>query len=238
MNIKKLIKTAPLIRIWYKRYSEKKINEFYNRKGEVLRTIGDEIILNMFNIIHIKHRKNIWLDYGTLLGAIREKDYIKHDCDIDLSMFADDFTDEIILSLEEAGFKIKRLFWRENLIDKTRKITEITFTYKGLDVDIFFSFKNNQKKIIYSYLEANATESQLNRYAVLKEEYDFKGVEPYTFRNINVLIPSNPTQYLSQVYGSNFMTPIVAYQPDIDNDPHKEMEDYNKYRGIMVGLWS
>lgn len=237
MNIKGLIKSAPLVNILYTKYKEEKIKEYYNEKGKILRSVGDEIIYKCFDTIYTKHRKEIWLDYGTLLGAIREKDYIKHDFDIDLSMFAEDFTDDIIISLEEVGFKMKRLFWRENLTNKTRKITEVTFTYKGLDVDIFFSYKNNKHKIVYSYIEKDIIESQLNRYAVLKEEYDFYGVESYTFRNIKVLIPQKANYYLSQVYGPNFMTPIIAYQPDINNDPHKEIEEYNKYRGIMIGVW-
>ena len=46
--------------------------------------------LHDINTIFDRHDVIVWLDCGTLLGAVREKDFIVWDNDIDLAMWAED----------------------------------------------------------------------------------------------------------------------------------------------------
>ena len=50
------------------------------------------------------------LAFGSLLGAVREKGFIKHDMDIDVFMWAEDYNPSIVACLESSGFKLEHEF--------------------------------------------------------------------------------------------------------------------------------
>ena len=65
-------------------------------------------------VVDIFNKNNIpfWLEYGTLLGCIRNKDFIDIDDDIDLGMKVEDFyksSELIFLGIKEVGFRIDGL---------------------------------------------------------------------------------------------------------------------------------
>lgn len=145
---------------------------------------------------------NFWPEFGTLLGIYRENGFIKHDFDFDFGAFIDD-SDRIKILLLQNGYTLIHEYEGIN----HPEIKEITFSYKEINVDLFFF---NRKSDVYScYLFAHY---DMN----LKGEYKFKVKEIrfpiFTFRKINFLgidinIPDDTHTHLAVSYGSNFMIP-------------------------------
>ena len=75
---------------------------------EIIRKKG---LLDFFNVIKIIERQNIsyWLDYGTLLGAVRDKSLIPWDGEFDISFWASDMPKlvKILPIFKQEGFEIE-----------------------------------------------------------------------------------------------------------------------------------
>lgn len=68
------------------------ISEFPKAEGK-LRSLqlGDIELLKVFHEICKKYKLSYWLDYGTLLGAVRHGDFIPWDDDLDVAMLREDY---------------------------------------------------------------------------------------------------------------------------------------------------
>jgi hypothetical protein len=75
-----------------------------------------------------------WLDCGTLLGAIRENDFIGHDTDIDFGVFTDRHED-IAGLMYEMGFEKCHFFGTPEVG------YEQSFRREGVKVDIFYFYE-------------------------------------------------------------------------------------------------
>jgi len=90
---------------------------------------------------------NWWLEYGTLLGAIRENNFLSHDVDIDIGMMHQEYSNQIEKTFIKYGFKKRREF----LIDNGKYGREETYRYCGVDIDIFYFKQRNNTLIGYGF---------------------------------------------------------------------------------------
>lgn len=138
---------------------------------------------------------DVFLAFGTLLGAVRDKDFIKGDKD------ADTYVKD-----EEAFFKILP-FLKENGIELVRYIKNVEFSFRdkehpGVFIDVFVLKPANSIWGVYCY--------ELGGFVIPKKylkhdgDIDFLG---YTFR-----IPLNPVQLLKFWYGDTWNIPISKAQ--------------------------
>jgi len=142
---------------------------------------------NLLDFQRIMDKNNITftLAYGTLLGAIRENDFITHDEDIDVAILdenRDNFLN-ILNDFIEDGFIIGR--YADDILSLIRN---------GEYIDIYIF-----RKKLFGYREF-ANEK-------LKEKYLIDIVD-YKFMNSTFKIPRESERYLIEHYGENWRVPV------------------------------
>ena len=141
--------------------------------------------LCLFKEIADRNDFRFFLAYGTLLGAIREKDFIDHDEDIDLGA---DYQDvdvfmSMLFELREHGFEVAR--WDDRGL--------ISIIRNNEYIDIYFFKKYNDKLLI------NCGEPLPKQYLDNQGVIEFKGVE------FNA--PADTVGAVEYWYGKDWQTP-------------------------------
>ena len=98
--------------------------------------------LLLFKKIADRNNFNFLIFYGTLLGAIREHDFISHDIDIDVVTNDEDKLLEIIPELINNGFKFIRYESSPSLKSYT---TLYSFRRSSVYIDVYIAYKEKNK---------------------------------------------------------------------------------------------
>lgn len=135
--------------------------------------------------------------YGTLLGIIRENNYILHDNDIDLA-YLSNFSDKEKI-IEEYNHICEELDTNKLLAKKCKCVGQL-HSYsqsKTFKFDVWTSFIINNKISIVPLVD-----KIINIQSILP----FKN---YNFRNVNILIPNQPIDILEITY-TNWKNPVYS----------------------------
>lgn len=138
------------------------------------------------------------LMHGTLLGAIREHDFIKHDIDIDTCVLDEQKLIETIPDLDRTGLKLCR--YEPHVI--------YSFIRNGVYIDVYIVNKLQGliKPFYVRYL-----------YHVIPRKY-FLRTKKMPFIGEIFNIPNHTIRLLEFWYGKDWRTPI-SNSPSNDNDP-------------------
>jgi hypothetical protein len=153
------------------------------------KTIAKENLLLIKHILDT-HRLLFLLSFGTLLGAVREKDFITHDEDCDLIMMKKDMDTflGLLFQFREEGFEVVRYESRGFL----------SIMRKGEYTDFYF---------YQDYPEDN-------RYMYCCRDLYFKDelLQPseIKFLETTFLAPRQPERYLRFNYGENWQQPVAS----------------------------
>lgn len=124
---------------------------------------------------------------GTLLGAVREGDFIAHDEDIDLAFLAEDKQRvlDALPAMLEAGFAIAR-YNRRGVLSVIRQ---------GEYIDLYF------------FRQIGDNRRSCDGWVVL--EPFLTEVLPFRFKGVDFLVPNAYHDYLVSEYGVDWRTPVV-----------------------------
>ena len=233
LNLLSFIKTKlyflrPIIRPIYVKFFAKK--QKYLRNKIFLDNAID--VLERFNMAMKEGGIQYTLAFGTLLGAIREKGFIKHDFDIDVAVWSADYSPLLQRVLFKYGFKMSRRYTVEN----GNLAREETYSLNGVSIDIFFFYPAiDQYPYCCDFLNHYGAESfidstrQYSKHMVARRiqlplSHDITYVH---FDRLVLPIPTNSAEILSFRYGPDYMTP----------NPNWSMtQSYNKYITLWEGM--
>ena len=198
---KDVVKNLPLI----KKLNEKANIELDSKRSSLLKENFEEIL----NIVYSSDLKdyNIWLDFGTLLGYYRENDFISHDLDMDFGVQVSSFEEFEVIekNLINNGFnRTKEFYFNKNLV-------ELSYSYKGLNVDFIIYKKENDKVSSDTIFFMTNALGNPTRYEVYHYEIPFSVLKECDFKGMKVKIPDNTQEYLRTLYGEDFETPNTNY---------------------------
>ena len=198
---KDVVKNLPLI----KKLNEKANIELDSKRSNLLKENFEEIL----NVVYSSDLKdyNIWLDFGTLLGYYRENDFISHDLDMDFGVQVSSFEEFEVVEkyLINNGFNRTKEFYFN------KKLVELSYSYKGLNVDfIIYNKENDRVSSDTIFFMTNALGNP-TRYEVYHYEIPFSGLKECDFKGMKVKVPDNTQEYLRTLYGEDFETPNTNY---------------------------
>lgn len=217
--------------ILYKYYHEYNIRR--EKKHEAIRNKffmkeGEELLVKFSSAMN-RAEIPFWLEFGSLLGFFREKDFIKHDYDIDFGAFLND-RKRVRKALEDVGFKLILLF------EASDGGFEECYKYKNTSVDVFYfredvdtyycnTFIGRYPRIVDKFLRPK-------RCLVKRIDIPKQAFVKTTFKGADVYVPQDCVKHLEMHYGKTFMTPNpnFSFQKEATNIIYYT---YEECKGVM-----
>ena len=182
-------------------------------QGNINKKLAKEILFELKEIFD-SNKVKFFLAFGTCLGAIREKDFIDNDDDIDLGFFENADFNKLKKEFVEKGYKL----YPHNL-----KGAELSLVKEGLKIDLAKYYKSKDIYYCYSF--------NSKCIVVLPKEnlYILKEIE---FLGSKFLVPSLVEKYLEYTYTKSWKEKKPLYQmwvhtPNlIKKETKEEVEKY------------
>ena len=172
-----------------------------------------------------------FLTFGTLLGAYRDKGFIAYDPDVDLGVIDGNLPKNMYEVMAKHGFQL----CKQNIISETNQVIEDTYIYKGIHLDVFHYFEEEddyytlvaQLHETKDWKEANATDGfPCEKVSVVKTEF-----QRQNFMNIEVYMPIKMHEWLVDMYSESYMTPIKNWSED-DHKTRRSKSTERSYRKL------
>ena len=167
---------------------------------EILQKVGQTLT---------RHPKAVYhADYGTLLGIVRENGFIRHDDDIDFSVYDGTITPHDLYSaMIGEGFAFLRGFRYGGVV------TELAFVYKKVSVDFFYvynSAKGNYSQVYNDFRSDKDCDRAYFAERLAKPR--LSRIETFYMKGVKVNVPENKVEFLKYAYGSGWAVPVKTWK--------------------------
>ncbi|MDE0588565.1 LicD family protein [Halocynthiibacter sp. C4] len=195
-----------------------KFQEFKNRLKSQLRMVDTKKTFNLvfelsdhasaleqlrtlFDRLHTEGYA-AFINSGTLLGAVREQDFIAHDCDADLAVLLEGQTDsELVDSFNRLFYDLHKHYGTELRPRAECKQPHVKVkTKSGLAIDVFPAWQRNGKIYIWPHT-----------FGELKMS-DILPVKECIIKGEKFPAPANPEKMLALNYGDAWNTPDSKFK--------------------------
>ena len=204
-DLKMTVKHLPIIREMLARRNAKMLEESLREGRELLHSVGYDVAARVCESLSAEGLV-FFFDFGTLLGFVRDGGFIAHDDDLDVGVIMRDDSDweKIEKALIDSGFVKEKEFTLNGAT------TEQTYRYDGLGVDFFRHFDNGDHQRVYYY--ERAFEVRYRSACEFSATYIItvpisQTTSIYLDRG-SFPVPSNAEDYLLDVYGDTWRTPL------------------------------
>lgn len=165
-----------------------------------------------------------WADFGTAIGMIRDAGFIRHDDDIDFSLKAGSITPVELYKTLSAGGSLAF----SHAFEYRGQITEMTFLYKKIEIDFFFTFPCVDRMITLAFNPPAKYRRdfgcQWTAYGIDRRK--LSGIDVIEVQHMKIPIPRNYDELLTDCYG-NWRTPVAGWsnQRDYGQVPRRRFSD-------------
>lgn len=165
----------------------------------------------------------LFMAFGSLLGAYREKGFIPFDFDLDTGMLAAERTQDFVDAMRRHGLTLFRQYY----VKETGRVCEDKYDYKGVHLDVHYFYPAVDGNVCCElclpheskpWREANNTDG----FPAIVRTVPESSFSKQDFLGLNVFMPDRTEEWLKALYGEHFMTP----------NPHWGMGDHKK-RAVM-----
>ena len=162
-------------------------------------------------IFEAQFSKRLFICYGTLLGCIRDNDFIPHDDDVDVCFLADE------QGLDAAVGEFRRVV--KTLSDMGQTIqsdssAQFHWGLEGTTLDVFMAWMEGDHLYMYN---TGGLYSRDRIYPLA--ERDFRGHQ--------VLVPNDPEALLELIYGPGWRIPDPSFQWRVTPEVRAKMNELN-----------
>lgn len=208
--------------------------KYLKRKSQLIKDVGP-IAIKKFHEIARAEGCDYWLFWGSLLGAYRDKGFIKHDDDIDIGMFDSDITVNLVEKMIDNGFKVVWTIVDKDFIGGYH----LACTFSEVKFDIYSFHKDTKRNIntVFCPLPYNDTivrESAIMTNIMHIEMESWNHLNEIPFEGVKTFIPDNADKILRTLYGDDYMVPIVDKKAQDDTSKHKIIENHNEHYACMM----
>lgn len=163
--------------------------------------------LHELNEIFTKHNIKYWIQDGTLLGFYRDKNFIKHDNDIDIGISWKDFTHNVMFNILDSGFDLNAV---SGLVEDSLVVNIIK---RNINIDFYFYYDKDDDEFYHSALVKPPYVD--GRYRV---DYSYKkfNVKEIEFLNCKCFAPDDILYFIETKYGKHWKTPNTKWVSSVD----------------------